>query len=65
MPEESVQEHNISPGTLVMVRLGDRTVVGPCKVIFVGPDYVSVEDPGERLWQTTLDRVELANMLGN
>ena len=52
---------NVSAGTLVVCRLGDHTVVGPCKVLFVGEDYVTVEDPNQKLWQTTLDRVERAD----
>ena len=44
-----------------MCRLGEHTVVGPCKVLFVGEDYVTVEDPNQKLWQTTLDRVEPAD----
>lgn len=60
MSEDS-QEFEITPGTLVMCRIGDNTVVGPCKVIFVGPDYVTVEDPAKKLWQTTVDRVDKAD----
>lgn len=55
------QRPNISAGMLVMCRLGEQTLVGPCKVVHVGDDYVTVEDPNQKLWQTTLDRVEAAD----
>ena len=55
------QQADITAGMLVTCRLGEHTVVGPCKVLFVGEDYVTVEDPNQKLWQTTLDRVEPAD----
>ncbi len=55
------QQVDITAGMLVTCRLGEQTVVGPCKVLFVGEDYVTVEDPNQKLWQTTLDRVDPAD----
>ncbi len=60
MPED-IQNTNLTRGTLVMCRLGEKTVVGPCRVVYVGADYVTVEDPDQNLWQTTSDRVERAD----
>ena len=51
----------LTKGTLVICRIGERTVVGPCRVIFVGPDYVTVEDPDQNVWQTDPERVERAD----
>ena len=55
------QRTDITAGMLVTCQLGEHTSVGPCKVLFVGDDYVTVEDPNQKLWQTTLDRVEPAD----
>ena len=58
---EVTQTTTLTKGTLVMCRLGERTVIGPCRVVFVGSDYVTVEDPDRNVWQTTPDRVERAD----
>ncbi len=58
---EEPQDISLTKGTLVMCRLGEKTRVGPCRVVFVGADYVTVEDPDQNIWQTTLDRVERAD----
>ncbi len=58
---EETQNLTLTKGTLVMCRVGKRTKVGPCRVIFVGADYVAVEDPDRNLWQIDLDRVERAD----
>lgn len=55
------QGTNLTQGTLVMCNLGEKTVIGPCRVVFVGADYVTVEDPDRNIWQTTPDRVERAD----
>lgn len=60
MPEEN-EGVGLTKGTLVTCRLGERTVIGPCRIVFVGADYVTVEDPDQRVWQTTPDRVERAD----
>ena len=58
---EETRDTSLSKGTLVMCRLGERTKIGPCRVVFVGSNYVTVEDPDQNVWQTTLDRVERAD----
>jgi len=58
---EDSEEMGLTKGTLVTCRLGEKTTIGPCRVVFVGADYVTVEDPDQRVWQTTLDRVERAD----
>jgi len=60
MSEEN-EDVGLTKGTLVTCRLGERTVIGPCRIVFVGADYVTVEDPDQRVWQTTPDRVERAD----
>ncbi len=67
---EDAQEFSLSKGTLVMCQLGEKTRVGPCRVVFVGNDYVTVEDPDQNIWQTTPDRVaraddQLSNLLSS
>ena len=58
---EETQGTELTKGMLVMCRLGEKTVVGPCRVVYAGEDYVTVEDPGRKVWQTTPDRVDRAD----
>jgi len=58
MSEESA---GLTRGTLVMCQIGENTVVGPCRIVYVGADYVTVEDPDKKVWQTSLDRVKRAD----
>ena len=58
---EEPQGASITRDMLVMCRLGENTTIGPCRVVFVGADYVTVEDPERNVWQTTVDRVERAD----
>ena len=57
MPE-SKRPLDLTAGMLVSCRVGERTTVSPCRVIYVGPGYVTVEDPERRMWQVSPDRVE-------
>ena len=58
---EHQEDGSLTKGTLVVCRLGENTVIGPCRVVFVGADYVTVEDPDRKIWQTTPDRVKRAD----
>ncbi len=58
MSEEAI---GLTRGTLVMCQIGENTVVGPCRIVYVGADYVTVEDPDQKVWQASLDRVERAD----
>ena len=55
------EELQLTQGMLVTCRVGDNTKVGPCRVVFVGDDYVTVEDPDQKMWQIEPGRVEPAN----
>jgi hypothetical protein len=55
------EEMQLSQGMLVTCRVGEKTKVGPCRVVFVGDDYVTVEDPDQKMWQIEPTRVEPAN----